>query len=308
MLGPKHSLLVLLLGFVLTDSAISQVNIFVLGDTRSGHSIHETMVNIIAQENYDAVINTGDLVAVGSNDDHWNKFLQITKPLISSNTAAPTYLPVIGNHDLSSDKNPYKHWHQFLTWLPGNGEYYYQDFDNLRMIFLNSTSTNDVEQLDSLKCWLDSNRREWLIVTWHYPAFPFGSKRIDSESLNEWWPLLYEAKADIVINGHAHYYARSHPLKPLPENSSCVVDDEDGIIQVISGGSGAGLYSVRKDKYNETYYDFALAHNNDKQHHYGKISITDSTLTFEAIQIDGKVFDRFVLTKNRPVHLIPYRP
>jgi len=76
------------------------------------------------------------------------------------------------------------------------------------------------------------------------------------------------------------------------------VDSSQGIIQVISGGSGAGLYSIRKDRHNQAYFDFALAASNDKQHHYCRISVTDSTLAFDAFQLDGQVFDHFMLTKH----------
>jgi len=294
----KYSILTILLAYAFKTSAVAQINIFVVGDTRSNYHVHEAVVNMIAQESYTAVVNTGDLVTVGSNESQWKKFIQIIKPLIPDNSEAPGYFPVLGNHDLSGDGKPYEFWHQYLPWLPGNGKYYCQDFENLRMIFLNSTSRNDNEQRDSLKHWLDSNKQEWVIVTWHHPTFPFGKKRIDSESLKEWWPLLFEAEVDLVLNGHAHYYARSYPLKPLPEVSSCAREEENGIIQVISGGAGAGLYPIGKDKHNQAYYDHALAFGNDETHHYGKISVTDSTLTFRAMHLDGKTFDRFSLTKK----------
>jgi len=275
-----------------------QVTIFIIGDTRSGHDVHQTIVNRIAEEDYDAVLNTGDLVGVGKNRNQWERFLQISEPFIDRQPDSGIYLPVVGNHDIHDEEVPYENWHRYLPWLPGNGEYYYQDFENLRLIVLNSTPRDDVVQRDSLRSWLESNTRDWLIVSWHYPTFPFGSKRVDMESLQEWWPLLYEHEVDIVVNGHAHHYTRSHPLRPLPADTTCAIDPESGIIQIISGGAGAPLYSVGKDEHNRKYFDFALAADNDLQHHYCKITTTETQMTVEAISIDGVVFDQFVLRKD----------
>ena len=50
------------------------------------------------------------------------------------------------------------------------------------------------------------------------------------------WDVLYEAGADLVLNGHEHDYERFAPQDPAGN-----ADDERGIMQLIVGTGGAEL-------------------------------------------------------------------
>ena len=54
------------------------------------------------------------------------------------------------------------------------------------------------------------------------------------------WRLLYEHKADLVLNGHDHLYARYRPLDP----SGHFVDPKRGITEFIVGSGGETLDPV----------------------------------------------------------------
>lgn len=282
---------------IVSVPAISQVNIYVIGDTRTGHAIHDSIVNIIARDEYDALINTGDLISSGSRTADWEKFTEISEPLLKSPELRSKYLGVFGNHDRDERDSLYRNWNKYLPWLPGNGQYYYQDIGDVRIIILNSVEGNDPVQNDSLQSWLKHNTRKWLIVAWHYPTFPFGSKWVDKTSLREWWPMLYEEGVDLVINGHAHHYARSHPLRPIRNDLTCIRDYKRGIVQVISGGAGAPPYGIGKDKHNQEYYDSCLAESYDAGHHFCKITISDSLLTLKAYALNDSLIDEFTIWK-----------
>jgi hypothetical protein len=57
------------------------------------------------------------------------------------------------------------------------------------------------------------------------------------EEIRPFWDALYEAGADVVLNGHDHVYERF--ARQNPEGK---VDDERGIRQFIVGTGGRSLY------------------------------------------------------------------
>jgi hypothetical protein len=53
------------------------------------------------------------------------------------------------------------------------------------------------------------------------------------------WEALYDAGAELVINGHDHQYERFAPMTPTGE-----ADDATGIRQFVVGTGGAELYGL----------------------------------------------------------------
>lgn len=51
-----------------------------------------------------------------------------------------------------------------------------------------------------------------------------------------WWPLLYGAGVDVVLNGHEHLYARFAPQNPQGQ-----ADPRKGIAEFVIGTGGEGL-------------------------------------------------------------------
>ncbi len=95
-------------------------------------------------------------------------------------------------------------------------------------------------ELDWLKKDLEENHSACTAAYWHQPAFsaadslaPEGTASLD------FWQLLYEHKADLVLNGHDHLYARYRPLDP-----SGNYDPKDGLREFIVGTGGETLDAV----------------------------------------------------------------
>ena len=71
---------------------------------------------------------------------------------------------------------------------------------------------------------------------WHHPLFTSGPDG-DTPAMREFWRILYDAGADVVLNAHEHMYERFAPQDPDGR-----ADPARGIRQFIAGTGGAFLY------------------------------------------------------------------
>jgi hypothetical protein len=73
------------------------------------------------------------------------------------------------------------------------------------------------------------------LAIWHEPRFSSGFHGND-RTVGPFWKLLYEAGADLVVNGHDHDYERFAPQTP-----DGVEDRERGIREFVVGTGGTKL-------------------------------------------------------------------
>ncbi len=87
---------------------------------------------------------------------------------------------------------------------------------------------------------LEENHAACTLAYWHQPTFS-ATNGITPEGIaaQAFWRLLYEHKADLVLNGHDHLYARYRPLDP-----SGNFDPQRGITEFIVGTGGETLDTV----------------------------------------------------------------
>jgi hypothetical protein len=66
-----------------------------------------------------------------------------------------------------------------------------------------------------LKNDLAANHSACTLAYWHQPTYS-ATDGLTQEGIaaGAWWQLLYDAGADLVLNGHDHLYARYAPIKP----------------------------------------------------------------------------------------------
>jgi hypothetical protein len=83
-----------------------------------------------------------------------------------------------------------------------------------------------------LRADLASNTAVCTLAYWHRPYFSSGMSLGDS-LLHDVWTDLYNAHADVVLNGHDHDYERF-----APQNSNGVADPTNGITEFIVGTGG----------------------------------------------------------------------
>jgi acid phosphatase type 7 len=95
-------------------------------------------------------------------------------------------------------------------------------------------------ELAWLKNDLEENHSACTAAYWHQPTFS-ATNGITPEGIaaQAFWQLLYEHRADLVLNGHDHLYAHYRPLDP-----SGNYDPQNGIREFIVGTGGETLDPV----------------------------------------------------------------
>jgi 3',5'-cyclic AMP phosphodiesterase CpdA len=77
-----------------------------------------------------------------------------------------------------------------------------------------------------------------LLAFWHHPLFSSGRRGQGAEAMQRFWELLEAHRADLVLNGHEHYYEAFAPQ--LADGSAAAA----GIREFVVGTGGAHLYEV----------------------------------------------------------------
>ena len=112
------------------------------------------------------------------------------------------------------------------------------------------------------------------LAYFHHPRFS-SSTRGNNSAMVPFWDALYEAGAEVVLNGHAHHYERFAPQTPGGQ-----ADPEGGISQFVVGTGGKSLNSFGTVQANSEVR-FADA--------FGVIKLTlhPTGYDWEFVQIDG---------------------
>jgi hypothetical protein len=145
---------------------------------------------------------------------------------------------VPGNHDYESPgATPYFDYFGANAGPSGLG-YYSFELGNWHAIALNShiAVTVDSTQGAWLRANLAANATRCTIAYWHTPRFSSG-RHGDQVQMRDFWRLLYDAGADVVLSGHDHTYERFAPQDP-----DGMPDPQRGIRQFIAGTGGANTY------------------------------------------------------------------
>lgn len=201
--------------------------------------------------------------------------------------------------------------------------------------------TDDPKAVEWLRKDLASTRQPWKFVCLHMPPFQINAEHYAAQRQRRLAPLFEAQGVDVVFSGHVHNYQRSKPLRFAPSAVQPAVKPEPaakntdpalpprtppsyvngvftfdeqydgvaqtrpkGVIYVVEGGGGAGLYKGTIEKllaklpnggrdnyapFNAKYYD--------KRHSYAIIDLTPRRFELRAIDEDGEEIDRFAIEK-----------
>jgi hypothetical protein len=153
--------------------------------------------------------------------------------------------PAPGNHEYEYDRHDGGGYYGYFgdSAGPPNG-YYSYDLAAWHIVVLNSNpevpSRPGSAQLAWLRDDLTASRAKCTLAIWHHPRFTSGPSvgfPGAGNVMGDVWSVLYEFKADVVVNGHDHFYERF--AEQMPDGSP---DPVNGIRQFTVGTGGAPLY------------------------------------------------------------------
>ncbi|MFN2637638.1 MAG: metallophosphoesterase [Gemmatimonadaceae bacterium] len=194
--------------------------------------------------------------------------------------------PSPGNHDYDSGSlEPYTDFFGDRAGPPGKGFYSYEVGDwhvvslNSERYFEHATPAEAREQEAWLRQDLRDHRNACTMAYFHRPLFSSGGYH-GVQQMRELWRILYDANADLILNGHEHNYERFRPQTPAGD-----ADSVRGIEQIIVGTGGGALRA----------FDSPLAANSavQIQGRFGvlKLSLGAGEYRHAFVDTDGRVWD-----------------
>lgn len=161
----------------------------------------------------------------------WGRFLDRTRA-------------VLGNHEYEGDPDATFDYFGDRAGPRGLG-YYSYDLGAWHIVVLNDrgSSSIDTDQLNWLVADLAANTKQCTLAMWHVPLFlsshtPGWNTNPEHKPI---WDALYNAGADVVLNGQQHNYERFAPMTP-----SGTVDSARGVreFNVGTGGESVDNFEV----------------------------------------------------------------
>jgi hypothetical protein len=167
-------------------------------------------------------------------------------------------MPVLGNHEYHASKvaQPYFDYFRAVNGFlqppapvpnttadPGltSGKGYYSyDRGSWHIVALNSNcnKVGGCEKTSTQGKWLQNNlanttNKQCTLAYFHHPLYSTGNN-VTNPNVKPLWQILYNNRAEVILNGHAHRYERYAPLTPAGR-----VDSQNGIRQFVAGTGGA---------------------------------------------------------------------
>lgn len=217
----------------------------------------------------------GTVFTVGDNaydDGEYRQFTECFDP--TWGRFKDRMYPIPGNHDY--DTTDATGYFQYFNNIPS---YYAYDLGSWRIYALNSeiNVTEDGPQVKWLQSDLATHTNKCVLAYWHEPRWSSGSTHGNSLSKQTLWKTLYEAGAELVLNGHEHIYERFMPMNSEGQG------DPLGLREIIIGTGGAVHYPLG------TPLSTSEVRNNNT---YGvlKLTLHSNSYDWEFIPVAGSTF------------------
>ena len=205
----------------------------VYGDVRSGHDVHAELDQALAAEVPDFAILTGDLVDRGSDEGDWERFFEISGPLLRQ---LPIF-PAIGNHEYASRGRGLVAFMQFFRWpvaaSADEPPWYAFDAAGVHFVALDSNSYKSPRQLSWFAHDLAEARRRGVHAIFVYAHEGPASSGMHGDNqicVRDYVPIMQRYRVSMFFGGHDHDFERGR-LGTLD--------------YVVSGGGGAELRAAR---------------------------------------------------------------
>ena len=182
--------------------------------------------------------------------------------------------PVPGNHEYNTSRAA--GYFQYFNNVPA---YYAYNLGDWRIYALNSNI--DVSSTSAQVRWLKEdlaeNPKRCVLAYWHHPRWSSGAKYGNNSRYQTLWKTLYDAGAELVINGHEHNYER---FKQMNASGSAV---SRGLREIVVGTGGAGLYGFGTIR-------SASEVRNSSTHGVLKLTLNSTSYSWKFVPVAGKSF------------------
>jgi len=265
-------------------------NFIALGDTRNWeenttNDIRKTILEdvMLSNPNMEFILHTGDMVNSGGEQDDWDRYYEDIDLLVQNNV---TFIYAVGNHEIYTFRLPDGSYGpkelNFSTYMRnvemlGNERFYSFDNKGIHFIIINTEEfyTYEFEITTEQEEWiiadLQSNTMNFTIALMHRPMYSIKDASRVNHAANiraVLEPIFIEYGVDLVFSGHDHNYYNTI---------------RKGIQHIGTSGAGAPLYYPQaKDQAIEG--DVYIS-----EYHYCNISVTEDTLTIEALVYDANL-------------------
>jgi acid phosphatase type 7 len=159
--------------------------------------------------------------------------------------------PAPGNHEYyTPNAAGYYQYFGARAGDPTKG-YYSFNLGNWHLVALNTNDECNFIPCDAnsaqvkwLQADLADNAKKCILAFWHHPRFNSGTSHGNFKGAQALWDTLYQARADLILNGHEHVYERFALQTPSAQPSP------EGIRQFTVGTGGADFYRFGNPKAN----------------------------------------------------------
>jgi hypothetical protein len=174
-----------------------------------------------------------------SYDPSWGRLLPVTRPVVGNHEYVTS-----GGTGCDTTANATGYFDYFGSRAGSIGQGYYSyDVGSWHLIALNSNCGNvggcapSTPQGQWLAADLAAHPNACTLAYWHIPLFSSGGRAANNSQT--FWTALYNAGADVILNGHDHTYERFAPQTPAG-----VRNDAQGMREFIVGTGGANHTSL----------------------------------------------------------------
>jgi predicted phosphodiesterase len=262
----------------------------ILGDASFGDEATEQLVNLMASQDLDFVIHTGDVVYDIDSADPLNSYVQnFFLPFTPLLKRMPVYT-VLGNHDYDSalkwEGAPFYDFafppfeDPSFTYPESRraNQYYAIAYRGVQFLFLDSQTFYGVEGRADQNAWLEQRladpRFRFTIPIFH--VAPYSSSVVhpdDGVPVQQTWnPLFEEYGVPLSFSGHFHAYER------LIAN---------GVTYIVSGGGSSVLYAQGEPLPESQVYI--------RRTHFVLMEIFEEEIWLSAISKEGELLDQAVI-------------
>ena len=290
------------------QTTIPNFNIAAVGDWGCNSNTDKT-VNSIKAQSPELILGLGDY-SYESSADCW---LDAIEPIYNffNNPNANNMQISIGNHE-NSDSEDLTTYLNAFSLTTQFGQVYSFNFNNVHFLSMateisySSGSSQNMFVKNDLAAAAANPNIDWIIVYFHKPMYssPNSCSSCSGESSlrNIYHPIFDQYGVDIVLEGHAHDYQRSFPIKFNPNSKSNPIitnnninnyNNPEGQIYAIVGTGGVNFHSLSSQK------SFIASQQSSRFGHLNiDIQNNGTNLIGKFISNEGGILDQFTISKS----------